>query len=154
MSPQKPSGITSKSAKITSYSQLLCLTNAVTAYDGYFQVPISNLFTKEHPGLTINIRAPKRIAQRPIAYCEVHLNPLHHARFLEAEFVYKAGERARLQSIRDLQSIKGETHRLASIAYNRENFMRDYPRLPKQSRSFDFTGLSGQQDRAGIHLGK
>ena len=35
-------------------------------------------------------------------------------------------ERARLQSIKDLQSIKGGTAMLAAIAYNRGNFIRDY----------------------------
>ncbi|KLU62807.1 putative transposase [Peptococcaceae bacterium CEB3] len=35
-------------------------------------------------------------------------------------------ERSRLQSMKDLQGIKGETNKLALIAYNQENFMRDY----------------------------
>lgn len=35
-------------------------------------------------------------------------------------------ERSRLQSIKDLQDIKTETNRLAAIAFNRENFIRDY----------------------------
>lgn len=153
------------------YYQLPCSTNAITIHDGYFQVPLSNRFTKEYPDLNINIRVPDRIAGRPVK--EVRLNPLHHARFLEAEFVYEIGksaskpgkevlaldlgvnnlaagvstagttflidgkrlkavnqwynkERSRLQSIKDLQGIKGETNKLALIAYNRENFMRDY----------------------------
>ncbi|KLU62535.1 putative transposase [Peptococcaceae bacterium CEB3] len=127
---------------------------------------------KEHPGLAIKIRVPDRIANQPLR--EVRLNPIHHARFLEAEFVYKTAdkaqpvwepetlaldlgvntlaagvstagtaflidgkrlksanqwynkERSRLQSMKDLQGIKGETNKLALIAYNRENFMRDY----------------------------
>ncbi|KLU61146.1 putative transposase [Peptococcaceae bacterium CEB3] len=154
------------------YSQLLCSTNAITVHDGYFQIPMSNRFMQEHPGLTIKIRVPDRMANQPIR--EVRLNPLHHARFLEAEFVYKTAdkaqpvgepetlaldlgintlaagisttgtaflidgkrlksvnqwynkERSRLQSMKDLQGIKGETDKLALIAYNRENFMRDY----------------------------
>ncbi|KLU61670.1 putative transposase [Peptococcaceae bacterium CEB3] len=35
-------------------------------------------------------------------------------------------ERSRLQSVKDLQGIKTETNRLAAIAFNRENFIRDY----------------------------
>lgn len=45
---------------------------------------------------------------------------------LKAENQWYNKERARLQSIKDLQSIKGETNKLALIAYNRENFIRDY----------------------------
>ncbi len=153
------------------YYQLPCSTNAITVHDGYFHVPLSNRFTKEHHGLTIMIRIPNRIAGKSIR--EVRLNPLHQARFLEAEFVYEtvesthpvrtetlaldpgvntlaAGistvgtaflidgkrlkaenqwynkERSRLQSMKDLQGIKGETNKLALIAYNRENLIRDY----------------------------
>ena len=153
------------------FYQLSCSTNAITIHDGYFQVPQSNVFRKEQPHVAISIRVPDRIANHSIR--EVRLNPKHHARFLEAEFVYEAGEsapnsglevlaidlgvnnfaacistagtsllidgkrlkannqwynkeRARLQSIKDVQGIKGETNQLALIAYHRENFMRDY----------------------------
>jgi len=150
---------------------LPCSTNAIRIKDGCFWVPLSNRFKQEHPKSAIAIRIPERIANRSIR--EVRLNPLHHARFLEAEFVYNAGdsvqspgieilaldlgvsnlaacvstagtsllidgkrlkaenqwynkERSRLQSAKDLQGIKGETRKLATIAYNRENFIRDY----------------------------
>lgn len=153
------------------YSQLSCSTNAITVHDGYFQVPLSNAFRKEHPNIAIAIRVPERIADKPIR--EVRLNPKHAARYLEAEFVYQTGvgavtpgtgvlaldlgvnnfvagigtlgsaflidgkrlkagnqwynkERARLQSIKDFQKISCETNMLASLAFNRENFMRDY----------------------------
>jgi IS605 OrfB family transposase len=126
---------------------------------------------REYSGLKVAIRVPDRIVGRPVK--EVRITPLHHARFLEAEFVYEieksaskpgkevlaldlgvnnlaagvstAGttflidgkrlkaanqwynkERARLQSMKDLQGIKGETGKLAAITYNRENFTRDY----------------------------
>ncbi len=153
------------------YYQLLCSTNAIALRNGFFRVPLSKRFRQEHPDINITARIPERIAGRPIR--EVRLNPKHHARFFEAEFVYKTGasavtpgsevlaidlgvnnfaacvstagtaflvdgrrlkaanqwynkERARLQSIKDRQGIKGETNKLASIAYNRENFMRDF----------------------------
>lgn len=154
------------------YGQIPCSTNAITIRDGYFHIPLSNRFAKEHPGLDITVRVPDRIAGRLIR--EVRLNPLHGARYLEAEFVHKTEngakpapepeelgldfgidnlvtgistvgtafiidgkllkaanqwynkERSRLQSIKDLQDIKGETNLLATITYNRGNFMRDY----------------------------
>ena len=45
---------------------------------------------------------------------------------LKAENQWYNKERSRLQSIKDIQGIKGETGKLALIAYNRENFIRDY----------------------------
>ncbi len=154
------------------YYQLSCSTNAIAVHDGWFRVPLSNRFKREHPDIAITIRIPERISGRTIR--EVRLSPRHHARFFEAEFVYETGEsavkpgfkeimaidlgvnnfaacistagtaflvdgrrlkaanqwynkeRARLQSVKDRQGIKGETNKLASIAYNRENFMRDF----------------------------
>jgi IS605 OrfB family transposase len=153
------------------YYQLCCSTNAITIHDGYFKVPLSRLFSKEYPGISISIRVPERIAGKSIR--EVRLNPKYNARYLEAEFVYEAEgtatshgtetlaidlgvnnlaagistagtaflvdgkrlksanqwynkERARLYAIKDMQGIKGETHKLASIAANRDNFIRDY----------------------------
>lgn len=153
------------------YYQLCCSTNAIAVHDGYFQVPLSRLFSKEHPGISISIRVPERIAGKSIR--EVRLNPKYNARYLEAEFIYEAEgtaashgtetlaldlgvnnlaagistagtaflidgrrlksanqwynkERARLQSIKDMHGIKGETNKLAAIAANRENFIRDY----------------------------
>jgi IS605 OrfB family transposase len=155
------------------YGQIPCSTNAIAVRNGCFNMPLSNRFTKEYPGLKIAVRVPDRIAGRPLK--EVRLNPLHHARYLEAEFVYGtinkstcpiqapgilsldigvgalvAGistvgtaflidgkrlkaqnqwynkERSRLQAIRDKQGIKGETNKLAAIAYSRDNFVRDY----------------------------
>ena len=69
------------------YRQILCSTNAISIRNGYFLVPMSNQFKKGHPGLSITVRVPDRIADRTIK--EVRLNPLYHARYLEAEFVYK-----------------------------------------------------------------
>lgn len=155
------------------YGQIPCSTNSIAVRNGCFNMPLSNRFAKEHPGLKIAVRVPDRIAGKPIK--EVRLNPLHRARYLEAEFVYEtkgkstrpvqalgilsldvgvgtlaAGistlgtaflidgrrlkahnqwynkERSRLQAIRDKQGIKGETNKMAAIAYNRENFVRDY----------------------------
>lgn len=154
------------------YYKLPCSTNAITIHDGYFQMPLSNRFQKEHPNLAVKIRVPERIADRSIR--EVRLNPKHHARYLEAEFIYESASeskpkpnfealaidlgvnnfaacistvstallidgrqlkaknqwynknRARLQSVKDLQHIKGETNQLAAITYNRENYIRDY----------------------------
>jgi len=132
---------------------------------------MSRSFVKAHPGLSITIRVPSRIAY--LAIKEVRLNPLHHARYLEAEFVYKTKgenlspkqmpgvlaidlgvdtlaasistngtaflidgkrlkaenqwynkERARLQAVKSAK--KYETRKMAAIAYNRENLMRDY----------------------------
>jgi len=154
-----------------SYGQISCSANAISIRNGYFLVPMSRSFAKAHPGLNITIKVPSRIAD--LAIKEVRLNPLYHARYLEAEFVYKtkrekmqsrqmsgvlaldlgvdalaAGistngvaflidgkrlkaenqwynkERARLQATKTAK--KHETRKMAAIAYNRENLMRDY----------------------------
>ena len=167
-------------------------------HNGYFQLPLSNTFRKEHPDLAIAIRVPDRIANHSIR--EVRLTPKHHARFLEAEFVYEAGENApnigmeilaidlgvnnfaacistvgtsflidgkrlkaenqwynkesaRLQSAKDLQTIQGETNKLALISYNRENFMRDY--LSKASHLIVQHCLDNKIGRVviGVNLG-
>ena len=78
----------------SGYGQIPCSTNAIAVRDGYFRMPLSKCFTKEHPGLKIAIRVPDRIANRTLK--EVRLNPLYGARYLEAEFVYNTIGKAQL----------------------------------------------------------
>jgi len=74
--------------KKDGYFQMVLSTNAITIKDGYLQLPLSNAFKKEYQATRTYIPFPGRIDAANVR--EVRINPAHHARFFEVEYIYYA----------------------------------------------------------------
>ncbi|ACV64114.1 transposase, IS605 OrfB family [Desulfofarcimen acetoxidans DSM 771] len=74
--------------KKDGYFQLVLSTNAITINAGYLQLPLSNVFKKDHPeAKDIRFPFPERLDKTSIR--EVRINPAHKAHFFEVEYIYR-----------------------------------------------------------------
>lgn len=67
---------------------LILSTNAISVCDGYFTVPVSQVFNKLHDNPKIRIKFPERLIGKKIK--EVRIIPVYKGQYFKIQYVYEA----------------------------------------------------------------